>query len=89
MRLPKNNMNLPTHKKTLLHHADRLSDKLVNVIHNSHKQKVILHTRKNVHLVRVPLLFGIILTLLLPILMGFALTVFLYYGGNLMVEKEE
>lgn len=77
-----------THKKKLQYHGGRVSQKLTNMVHESHYQKVILHNKHGDPLLKFPLLLGIIITLLFPILIGIALTIFFVMEGNLIVEKE-
>lgn len=77
------------HKQTLRHHGEKVSQKLTNLVHESHFRKVILHNRKEERLMQFPLLLGIIILLLFPLLVTFALLIFFLYGGNLIVEREE
>ena len=77
------------HKKALHHHGQKASQKLTDLVHKSHFHKVVLHNKKNETIMKFPLLLGIIVTILFPLLIAFLLLLFLIYGGNLVVEKEE
>jgi len=65
-----------------------LYQKLKHLLRESHHHMIILHTKKEERLFKFPLLFGIILFLLFPIFAGIALVIYLYYEGNLIVERE-
>gem|GEM_PF-2369529 len=77
------------HKESLHRHGKKVSQKMTDVVHASHFRKVVLHNKKEETLMRFPLLLGILVTILFPLLVAFLLLLFFLYGGNLVVEKEE
>lgn len=77
------------HKSKLRHHGEKVSQKLTDLTRESHFRKVIFHTRKGEQVMKFPLLFGIIVTLILPLFVTLGLFIFLLYGGNIIVEREE
>jgi hypothetical protein len=76
-------------KETLLRHGEKVSKKLVDLTHQAHHHKVTLHSKHERPLIKFPLLLGILITLLLPVLSGIVLLTLLVNEGNLTVEKEE
>jgi hypothetical protein len=65
----------------------KISNKLTNLVHESHYRKIIVLNEDGSPLLEFPLLLGVIVTLILPVLVGFLLLFFLMSGWHAMVER--
>ncbi len=82
-------LKLKEHQAASSHeYGARLSQKLTDLAHESHLRKVTVHNKHEEPVMQFPLLFGIVITLLLPIFVGIALAWLFITEGNLFVEKE-
>ena len=76
-------------KKDLQAHGKQLSDSLTSLVHEGHYRKVIVLNEDGTPLLEFPLLLGIVVTLILPVLVGFVLIFFLMSGWHAVVQKRK
>ena len=69
-------------------HGERISQKLTDLTHGAHFNKVIIADHKERPIFKFPLLLGIVLLIIFPIIVGLVLTVALVTGFHIFVEKE-
>ncbi len=68
--------------------GQKVSKRLTNLVHESHYRKVVILNEDGSPLLEFPLLLGVIVTLILPILVGFLLFFFLVSGWHAVIERK-
>jgi hypothetical protein len=76
-------------KKDLEVRGKELSQRLTSMVHEGHYRKVIVQNEDGTPLFEFPLLLGIVVTLILPIVVGFVLLLFLMSGWHAIVQKRK
>ena len=68
--------------------GEKVSQKLTDLTHAAHFQKVIIADGKERPIFKFPLLLGIVLLIIFPILVGLVLTIALVTGFHIFTEKD-